>query len=370
MNALLARPRWHALVAAVALPFSQAWTDTGLISSDDDWSSVAGVVGHRGDGLAAAAGADPRLVLADGAATPLDVSANEPDPLRVSLPAGIAEFELPDPVVALQGSATAAAPHLLLSLDTRGRSGIAVRYRLRDVDASAANAVQAVALQYRVGETGPFANVPGGFVPDATAGPGQAGAVSPVAAALPAAADNRPLVQVRVITANAAGQDEWVGVDDVAVTAGGAGCVCPGGCGCAPPAPPSMPGPPGAGPGSPALAISDLELAPPVFTPARRGSAVVRTGRSGTGLRYRLSAIATVRFEVQRVSGPAATRRRPAGVDHGSFTVYSRRGLNRVRFTGRLRGRPLARGSYRLEASVPAKGRPESTAVASFRIRR
>ena len=67
---------------------------------------------------------------------------------------------------------------------------------------------------------------------------------------------------------------------------------------------------------------------------------------------------------------PPRRGRRPAGVDHGSFTVYSRRGLNRVRFTGRLRGRPLARGSYRLEASVPAKGRPESTAVATFRIRR
>ena len=367
MNALLARPRWHALVAAVALPFTQAWTDTGLISSDDNWSSVAGVAGHRGDGLTAAAGADPRVVLADGAATPLDVNANEPDPLRVGLPAGVAEFELPDPVVALQGSATAAAPHLLLSLDTRRRSGITVRYRLRDVDASAADAAQAVALQYRVGATGDFVSVPAGFVADATAGPGQAGAVTGVSAVLPAAAADRSLVQVRVLTANAAGQDEWVGVDDLAVTAGGAGCLCPGGCNCAPP---SAPTPPGAGPGAPALAISDLALEPPVFAPARKGPATLRRGRSGTGLRYRLSAIATVRFEVRRVSEPATTGRRPAGVDHGSFTVYSRRGLNRLRFTGRLRGRPLARGSYRLEASVPAKGRPESTAVATFRIRR
>ena len=120
---------------------------------------------------------------------------------------------------------------------------------------------------------------------------------------LPAAADDRSLVQVRVLTANAAGQDEWVGVDDLAVTAGGAGCLCPGGCGCAPP---SAPTPPGAGPGAPALAISDLALEPPVFAPARKGPATLRRGRSGTGLRYRLSAIATVRFEVRRVSEPAA----------------------------------------------------------------
>ena len=35
---------------------------------------------------------------------------------------------------------------------------------------------------------------------------------------LPAAADNQPLLQVRIITANAVGNDEWVGIDDIAVT--------------------------------------------------------------------------------------------------------------------------------------------------------
>src|ERR671914_1016647 len=148
-----------ALLAA-ALPFSQAWSDTGLISRDDDWSGVAGVVGHRGDGLTSVPGADPRSVVSDGSGTPVDVNANETDPRAVGLAAGIAEFELPDPVVALQGSATASAPHLVLALDTRGRSGVSVRYRLRDVDASGSNAAQAVALQYRGGATGDFASAP------------------------------------------------------------------------------------------------------------------------------------------------------------------------------------------------------------------
>src|ERR671915_835774 len=161
------------LVVAATLPFAQGWSDPGLISRDDDWSGVAGVVGHRGDGLASAPGADPRLVVADGAGTPLDVNANERDPGAVGLAAGVAEFELPDPVVALQGSATAAAPHLVVSLDTRGRSGVTVSYRLRDIDASSnANAVQAAALQYRVGASGDFAAVPGGVVADATTGRG------------------------------------------------------------------------------------------------------------------------------------------------------------------------------------------------------
>ena len=40
-----------------------------------------------------------------------------------------------------------------------------------------------------------------------------------VSATLPAAANNQAVVQIRVITADAAGSDEWVGIDDIAVTA-------------------------------------------------------------------------------------------------------------------------------------------------------
>ena len=219
----------HALLLAATLPFIQAWGDTELISRDDDWAGVAGVAGHRGDGLTSAAGTDPRAVVVDGSGTPVDVNANETDPRAVGLAAGVTEFELPDPVVALQGSATAAAPHLLLSLDTRGGSGVTVRYRLRDVDPSSiANAVQSVALQYRVGASGSFAAVRGGFVADATTGPGLAGLETPVSAVLPAAAGNRPLVQVRILTTNAIGQDEWVGVDDIEVEASEAAAYAAG----------------------------------------------------------------------------------------------------------------------------------------------
>ena len=132
---------------------------------------------------------------------------------------GVGEFELTDPVVALQGSGTADAPYLLLTLDTTGKSNVTVAYSLRDIDATADNSVQPVALQFRVGTSGSFTNVPAGFVADATTGPSLATLVTAVSAVLPAAAGNQPLVQVRVITTNAVGSDEWVGVDDISVTA-------------------------------------------------------------------------------------------------------------------------------------------------------
>ncbi len=127
---------------------------------------------------------------------------------------GVAEFEITNPTIALQRSGTADAPHIIIYLNTTGQSTITVAYNLRDIDGSTDNAVQAVALQYRVGNSGNFTNVPAGFVADATTGPSLATLVTPVSAALPAAADNQSLVQVRIITANAVGNDEWVGVDD------------------------------------------------------------------------------------------------------------------------------------------------------------
>jgi hypothetical protein len=414
----------HALVLAVTLPFLQAWSDTGLIARDDDWSGVAGVVGHRGDGLTAEAGADPRTVLADGSGTPVDVNASERDPRAVGLAAGVTEFELADPVVALQGSATASAPHLVLSLDTRGRSGVQVSYRLRDVDPSPiANAVQPVALQYRVGENGDFAVVPGGFVEDATTGPGEATLVTPVSATLPAVADDKPLVLLRILTTNAVGQDEWVGVDDIEVEADGEVCMPsgppPGGPPSAPPpsgppsapppgGPPSAPppsgpptGPPPSGPppaeppsggappaGPPASAVSltGLGLSPSTFKAAASGPAVSRKGRAGSSLTFRLSRPAKVEFRVTstRLPGPllptpsAATRPAvkrlgripPIHREVGRFSIRARKGLNRLRFSGRLRGRSLAAGSYRLTAhAIDRTGLASAPASTSFRIR-
>lgn len=201
-----------------SLPFSQNWSDTSLISVDNDWNSVPGIVGYRGDELALATGVDPQTILVDGTGTPVNVNANETNPNTFTA-GGVNEFELANPTVALAGSGTADAPFLLISLNTTGQVGIHVQYTLRDLEDGSDNAIQPVALHYRIGNSGDFTNVPAAFVADATAGPSIAGPDTPVDVILPAAANNQSLVQLRIMTANAVGNDENVGVDDINITA-------------------------------------------------------------------------------------------------------------------------------------------------------
>lgn len=202
-----------------ASDFVQDWSNAGLITADDDWSGVPSLIGYRGDNLTFSGGADPQLVLADGTLTPVDVNANRSDPSAFTT-GGLTEFDgIANPTLAMQGSNTADAPFLLLFLDCSGVSNVVVRYLLRDVDAAADNAVMPVALQYRIGSSGNFINLPEAFVADATTGPSLATLETPVQALLPADANGQPLVQVRIITANAAGNDEEVGIDDIRVSA-------------------------------------------------------------------------------------------------------------------------------------------------------
>lgn len=198
------------------LPFSQNWTDTTLISMLDDWSTVPGIIGYRGDDLTILTGVDPRTILADGSATPIDVNDDQTNPDTFTT-GGVAEFEIANPTIALNGSATADAPHVVLHLNTTGQSNINFQCNLRDLDGSADNAIMQVDVQYRVGGAGNYASVPGGYFADVTTG-GTATQVTPVNVTLPPAANNAALVQIRVITTNAVGNDEWVGVDDISVT--------------------------------------------------------------------------------------------------------------------------------------------------------
>ena len=84
---------------AQTLPFSQDWSDTGLITADDTWSGVSGIVGYRGDDLTTATGTDPRTILADGTTTPIDVIANQTNPNTLAT-GGVAEFHVADPTIA------------------------------------------------------------------------------------------------------------------------------------------------------------------------------------------------------------------------------------------------------------------------------
>lgn len=205
------------------LPFSQDWTDTGLITTNDDWSRVPGIVGYMGTDLTTANSVDPQTVLAADEPGVLDVIANQTSTVITN--GGVAEFHIADPVVGLQGSGSADAPYIRIHLDTRGASGIRVAYRLRDLDTSADNAAQQVALHYRVGGTGGFINVPEAYVADASVANGTM--ETAVAVDLPAAVDNQALVELRIMTTNATGNDEWIGIDDISVTAGGGGGGAP-----------------------------------------------------------------------------------------------------------------------------------------------
>jgi len=203
------------------LPFTQSWSNIALITTADDWSLVLGIVGFRGDGLTTVIGTDLRTVLADGSTTPVDVNPNRNDP-GVFATGGVTEFDgITDPVVAFQGSGTADVPHLVIYLNTTGQSNIRVAYNARDIDDQATDAAQQVNTQYRVGSTGDFINVPGGYIADASAGESTATLVTPVAVTLPPAANNQPVVEVRIMTGDTFGSDEHIGIDDINITANG-----------------------------------------------------------------------------------------------------------------------------------------------------
>ncbi|HEY0028861.1 MAG TPA: Calx-beta domain-containing protein [Allosphingosinicella sp.] len=204
-------PIYHDLSAG---DFAQNWSNTNLITADDDWSGVASIIGYRGDDLTAATGTNPQTIT--GTSNVVDVIANQN--AATSGSGGVGEFQLVDPTIGLQGSGTADAPHIVLYLDATGRENVTVSYRLRDLDASVDNAAQQVALQYRVGGTGAWIDVPAAFVNDATTGPSTLGPDTLVTATLPSGAANQSQLEVRIITANAVGNDEWVGIDDIVVT--------------------------------------------------------------------------------------------------------------------------------------------------------
>ncbi|MFM8274354.1 MAG: beta strand repeat-containing protein [Gemmata sp.] len=201
-------------------PFRQDWSNTGLITTNDVWTGVPSIIGYRGDGLTAGVGTDPRTLTANDATPTVDVNENQTDPNTFTT-AGVTEFEITNPTVALAGSATASAPYLQLHLNTTGitsASGIQVSFTLRDLDSTANDATQQVNVQYRLGTTAAWTNVTNGYVADATVA-NASGPDIPLSVTLPLAANNQSQVQVRIMTTNATGTDEWVGVDDIRVTA-------------------------------------------------------------------------------------------------------------------------------------------------------
>jgi Carboxypeptidase regulatory-like domain len=203
-------------------PFSQNWTTTSLITVNDDWSGVPSINGFRGDGLTAGTGVDPQTVLVADSPGVIDVNANQTNPNTFAT-GGVTEFDgIANPTVAIFGSGTGRAPYIDIRLNTTGcadpSNRVNVAYNLRDIDGSTDNSVQPAALHYRVGNAGAYTNVPAGFVADASTGPSLATLVTPVSVALPVDSLGQAQVHVRIMTTDAVGNDEAIGVDDINVT--------------------------------------------------------------------------------------------------------------------------------------------------------
>src|SRR5258706_12054319 len=77
-SALAITPPTQANSTTQTLPFSQNWINAALITTDDDWASVPGIVGFLGQNITTAIGADPQTLLdVSAAANDVDVNANQ-----------------------------------------------------------------------------------------------------------------------------------------------------------------------------------------------------------------------------------------------------------------------------------------------------
>src|SRR5215468_11459748 len=130
----------------------QNWSNTGQITTNDDWGGVPSIEGYLGQDLTATTGVDPANVTGDSTvANDLDVIANQSNTAITN--GGVAEFDgIANGTIALQGSGTADAPYLVLYLDASGRQDIRLQFNARDIDATADNAIQQLNVQYRLGE--------------------------------------------------------------------------------------------------------------------------------------------------------------------------------------------------------------------------
>jgi hypothetical protein len=206
--------------------FWQNWSNTGLIQANNDWSGAPSTIGYAAVAGGFGFGIDPQTITTDFYSNTPYIFANITNPNSTTTGSGgtgLAEFEIANPVVGIRSAVSRYAPNLDIRLDTTGctTNDIRVHYNLRDIDAGGNNSVAQFALQYRIGgAAGDYTNIPAGYVPDATTGPNLATLVTPVNAILPSDAKNQPEVHVRIITTDAVGWDEWVGIDDLNITCG------------------------------------------------------------------------------------------------------------------------------------------------------
>ena len=130
--------------------------------------------------------------------------------------------------------------------------------------------------------------------------------------------------------------------------------------------------------------LRGLRIVPQAFAPLSRGDSIGSQRSRGATVRYTLSEAARVRLSVQRRTTGRRVGRRCVKTTRrnrsrrrctrfvrvrGSFTHAGKARQNRFRFSGRVRGRALRRGRYRLVArAVDPAGNRSRVRRAGFRI--
>jgi hypothetical protein len=210
-NNILLNNTYHNLLAT---DFYQDWSDIGLITSDNNWDNVPSIIGYSGAiGTTTATGRDPQTILEPFSDTQVDANHTS----LATATGGVFEFHITNPTIAIQPSGGSDAPNIVLHLNTTGVENAKISYNLRDIDNTDDNAIQPIALQYRIGELGNFINIPSGFVADASAGPFDT-LNTFVEVLLPYECGNQPQLQLRIISWNAVGSDEFIGLDNINVS--------------------------------------------------------------------------------------------------------------------------------------------------------
>lgn len=197
---------------------TQDWSNSTLISSSNNWSGVPSIQGFADVDGAGGINTDPRSLTGDS--EDVDVSDDVfKSPSKFNPNAGskggVAEFQ-DFGIVALAGSQHADAPNLVLYLDTTEVTlPVVLDFDIQDLDSSKRDSDQQINVQYRIGEVGPWVNVPNGYFSDITED--NATPTTHVSLTLPLDAMGEPQLQVRIMTTNASGKDEWVGIDNINV---------------------------------------------------------------------------------------------------------------------------------------------------------
>jgi hypothetical protein len=112
-------------------------------------------------------------------------------------------------------------------------------------------------------------------------------------------------------------------------------------------------------PTEPAPSLSKLALKPSKFTVGGKAP-------NGTTISYTLSTAATVKFEVL---GKKTVKGKKKTVTLGTLTlVQGKAGANSVKFNGKVKGKPLAPGSYTLKAIASGTAGSSKPSTATFTV--